>query len=308
MISSGDALFFLFLSICPVLAQALNVSGGGHPISAAPSPVASGPACLHRLGAGPTGSVPRQTASVLRWRAAVPLGRQTESRAAAAAATHFGARPVVLGRVAGAAAAAGVSGGGGRYRRQSGGAPGGEEGDGRAAGGAAAGPAHRLSRRDGLQGVAPVARCRRHIRWAVDCGTFRPRLSEYAGFPRYSNSVFGIYRKSTITDDIIAVCEPLHELILNEMYIWNVLFSGSQSGTYYSDDGSGEFLFIVFVNKRRAAARRRMRRAGGVEHPPLTWLLGHVTTRGKSHSKERQKSRRNCLVIFRWGQRSGHQR
>ena len=46
-------------------------------------------------------------------------------------------------------------------------------------------------------------------------------------------------------------------------------------------------------------ARRRTRRTGGVWTPsPLTRLLGHVATRGKRHSKERQKSLRNCLGHF----------
>ena len=60
-------------------------------------------------------------------------------------------------------------------------------------------------------------------------------------------------------------------------------------------------LFQLKINPRRAAARRRTRRAGGVfEHPPprLTRLMGHVATRGKRQSKERQKSWRNCFGHF----------
>ena len=62
---------------------------------------------------------------------------------------------------------------------------------------------------------------------------------------------------------------------------------------------------------RRAAARRRTRRAGGVFEvwtPPLTRLLGHVATRGKRHSQERQKSWRSCYSHFGFIQKSCHQR
>ena len=60
-------------------------------------------------------------------------------------------------------------------------------------------------------------------------------------------------------------------------------------------------LLVTFhdLNPRRAAARRRTRRSGSVfGHPRLTRLLGHVATRGKRHSKERQKSWRNCFSHF----------
>ena len=53
------------------------------------------------------------------------------------------------------------------------------------------------------------------------------------------------------------------------------------------------------LNPRRAAARRRTRRAGGCFNTPrLTRLMGHVATRGKRHSKERQKSWGNCFGHF----------
>ena len=57
-------------------------------------------------------------------------------------------------------------------------------------------------------------------------------------------------------------------------------------------------LCVHSLNKRRAAARRQTRRAGGVWTPsPLTRLLGHVATRGKQHSKERQKAWRNHTIV-----------
>ena len=56
----------------------------------------------------------------------------------------------------------------------------------------------------------------------------------------------------------------------------------------------------MIINPRRAAARRRTRRAGGgcLNTPRLTRLMGHLATRGKRHSKERQKEWRNCFGQF----------
>ena len=54
----------------------------------------------------------------------------------------------------------------------------------------------------------------------------------------------------------------------------------------------------VTYNPRRAGARHRTRRARGVWTPPLTRFLGHVATRGKRHSKERQTLLRNCCGHF----------
>ena len=54
----------------------------------------------------------------------------------------------------------------------------------------------------------------------------------------------------------------------------------------------------TIINPRRAAARRLARRAGGGGVWTLTQLLSHVASRGKRHSKERQKAWRNCFGHF----------
>ena len=53
-----------------------------------------------------------------------------------------------------------------------------------------------------------------------------------------------------------------------------------------------EFVILFALNPRRVTAWRRTRRVAGCLNvlPPLIRLLGHVATRGKRHSKERQKT------------------
>ena len=61
-------------------------------------------------------------------------------------------------------------------------------------------------------------------------------------------------------------------------------------------DSTSELLSESFKILREHTTRLGAERAGpGVfEHHPLTRLLGHVATRGNRHSKEHQRSWRNC--------------
>ena len=66
---------------------------------------------------------------------------------------------------------------------------------------------------------------------------------------------------------------------------------------------------IPKVNPRPAGPLDFPPPAGGDETPPLSRLLGHVATRGKRQSKERQQIMTKLHRSFsRSGQRSGHQR